>query len=381
MFVAFFLGAVFGSQGLVDLAERQEVGARRDVALKTAEVLDRVANAFSLNRPYDYANAELNGVEEVIDIDDLLAGGAATQDTDTSDGVGADPNTPAEPGGVSVLGTQQDNTTVTTAAPVVDREGVARPAGGPDDTVVAANPGDGSPGATTQNPTTPTSTTDPPTQASPAARGPVTADEPLRLWVGGDSISRDLGDGMARVAPVDLVDPTFDPQFSSGLSRPDFFDWSQRLAQLVSAEPPDAVAIMFGANDYQNVEHEGRVLDRGTPEWNDLYRSRVGEAMDILGTSEGTTVTWVSLPIMAPGKYRDGAIELMNTIYAEESQRRPWVNYVDVYGLFADANGNYASVIGGNEMRTGDGVHMSRAGSDRLARAAWANVAARWSIS
>ena len=47
------LSALLTSDKLLEIAERQEFGAARDRQVAIAEGLDRVANFWSLNRPYD----------------------------------------------------------------------------------------------------------------------------------------------------------------------------------------------------------------------------------------------------------------------------------------------------------------------------------------
>lgn len=207
----------------------------------------------------------------------------------------------------------------------------------------------------------------------------VSASAPLRLYVGGDSMTRELGEGMARVTPIDLVDPILDSRVSSGLSRPDFIDWPQELAQIVTDNPPDAMVVMFGANDYQSVEHEGQVLQAGSVEWLALYRTRVGLAMDIMKI-DGMTVTWVGQPVMRPGVFPVGAMESLNEIFRNEAAARWWVDYIDIASLFSDGNGTYAQFIDGIDMRQGDGIHLTIPGSDRMATAVWRSVADRWSI-
>ncbi len=55
-----------------------------------------------------------------------------------------------------------------------------------------------------------------------------------------------------------------DYHVSSGLSRPDFFDWPQRLVDEIVDFRPDAAAVLFGANDGQDVMYQGKVLKVGT---------------------------------------------------------------------------------------------------------------------
>lgn len=360
MFVAFGLAALLGSGSLVGLAERQDVGTTRDVALSTARAVDRVANFFALNRPVDWANRALHGETEEIDLAAVLASREATAGAATSPTPSPSRTPRPTPSSIADATAQIDGwAAAATPTP-------------------APTPTDG----VTPTPT-PTPTVSPPPAPTPTPEletlREVTEDEPLRLYVAGDSLSRDLGEGIARVAPVDLVEPVLDSRASSGLTRDDFFDWPQRITRRLLDDPPDAVVIMFGANDYQGIRTAGATHQAGSPEWVEEYSDRVGLTMDLLAV-EGLSVTWVGLPIMRPGVYRRNAIEQLNEIYRTEADERWWVDFVDVYQLFADEQGAYTEFIDGTDMRAADGVHLTHAGSDRIAEVAWEVIGKRWAI-
>jgi hypothetical protein len=64
----------------------------------------------------------------------------------------------------------------------------------------------------------------------------------------------------------------------------------------------------------------------------------------------------------------------VNAIYRSEAEKRKGIIYFDAWPLFTDGAGNYAAYLpDGNgaeeEVRAGDGIHLTREGSDRLARA------------
>ncbi|MYB25702.1 MAG: DUF459 domain-containing protein [Acidimicrobiia bacterium] len=204
------------------------------------------------------------------------------------------------------------------------------------------------------------------------------ADEPLLLYVGGDSISRDLGEGLARLTPADLVKIDLDPRPATGLSRPDFFDWSQHLAGTLTVNRPDVIVVLFGANDFQNVEHEGEVLDRFGNEWLDLYRKRVERIMTLL-SQPGTQTVWVGQPPVREPRL-SGGLERLNTVYAEAAARHPQVSYVDAWRLFSDPDDGYVDEIDGVRLRREDGVHLTVEGGNRLAEAVWDLIAPAWGL-
>lgn len=212
-------------------------------------------------------------------------------------------------------------------------------------------------------------------KASPSPGAAVftpTKDKKLALWVGGDSMAMTFGESLVAMADrTGVIDTALDYHVSSGLSRPDFFNWPKRLTAEMRGFQPDVVVFASGANDGQDVQHEGKLYYYGTKEWNDLYRERVAVAMNIAGGEQGRPVWWVGMPI-ARDPAQSEIYRNINKIYKEEAKKRPNVHYVDTYTMFADANGDYSDYLTGISgkkelMRQGDGIHWSRAGSDLVA--------------
>ena len=203
-------------------------------------------------------------------------------------------------------------------------------------------------------------------------------DRPLAMYVGGDSISRDLGEGLARVTPADLVGIDLDPRPATGLSRPDFFDWAQHLAGVLTESVPDVIVVLFGANDFQDVAYEGEILDRFGDEWLELYRRRVDRIMTLLSQPDTQTV-WVGQPPVRESRL-SGGLARMNAVYEEVAAEHPQVTYVDTWALFSNSEGDYADEIDGVRVRREDGVHLTIAGGNRLAEAVWGVVGAAWGL-
>ncbi len=200
----------------------------------------------------------------------------------------------------------------------------------------------------------------------------ITAKKPLRLYVAGDSMDQVFGSSLVNLGEATgLVKGKNDYHVSSGLSRPDFYDWPQRLIDQIVDFRPDAAAVLFGANDGQDVMVEGKVLKVGTKAWQEVYAQRVGEAMDLL-TKGGRRVYWVGNPIMRDFGYRQ-RIAMMNHIYQAEAAKRPGVAFVSTWATMANAKGSYAEYLpdaNGDQvlMRAPDGIHLTRAGGDRMAQ-------------
>jgi hypothetical protein len=175
-----------------------------------------------------------------------------------------------------------------------------------------------------------------------------------------------------------LVTPTLDFKVSSGLTRPDFFDWPKRLQDQVRKIRPDIVVVDFGGNDAQPIKTpDGKQYDVTDPQWLIEYSKRVGETMDFL-SQDGRKVIWVGTP-----NARDDAftqrLAVLRQAYQQEAAKRPNVALVDTWSMFQSPNGGYADFIVDDDgeaklMRQDDGFHLNLDGANKLARAIEAEI-------
>jgi len=224
-------------------------------------------------------------------------------------------------------------------------------------------------------------------------RAPLTADDPLRLWIGGDSLAGSLGPSLGDIAgATGVIQPYFDSRVSSGLTSPNFFDWPTHAEAEMERLDPEIAVFIIGANDYpatmQGVapttstasgssgssgssasDASGTVADDAEP-WNIDYAERV-EAMYTTLSKPGRTVIWVGPPSFK-NERENAAIQLISSVSKGVIDRHPDGVFVDDYTLFLDSNGKYADRLPdqrGNlvTVRTGDGVHFTPDGAERLA--------------
>ena len=214
---------------------------------------------------------------------------------------------------------------------------------------------------------------------------PVSYARPLKMYVAGDSMAQVFGSSLVNLAEkTNVIVGKLDYHVSTGLSRPDFFDWPQRLVDMIVEQKPDAAVMLFGANDAQDVTVDGKVLHVGSASWRQVYAQRVSQAMDIL-TKGGRRVYWVGNPIMRDPSYRS-RVSMMDHIYQDEARKHPGVTYIPTWSLFADKKGSYADYLRDASgdlvlMRAADGIHLTRAGGDRMAQAVLDVIEKDWKIS
>ena len=76
-------------------------------------------------------------------------------------------------------------------------------------------------------------------------------DDPLRLWIAGDSLAGSLGASLGEMtAETGVVAPVYDSRVSSGLANPSFFNWPKHATTELARLRPEAVAFIIGTNDY-----------------------------------------------------------------------------------------------------------------------------------
>jgi uncharacterized protein len=198
----------------------------------------------------------------------------------------------------------------------------------------------------------------------------------------GDSIGEDLAIGLGRALSgrKSFVLET-DARQSTGLARPDYFDWTYQIAVDIHDFEPDVVVAAFGANDAQAFLAKGHGVRFGTSEWKRLYRQRVGRVMAEVSAS-GRPLIWVGMPPMAT-TWRSQSMRTINGLFRAEAAKHPGVLYSDSWDLFAGPGGGYSAYLPGSSgeqhlVRTSDGVHLTAAGLDRLAGSIMRVMASLW---
>jgi hypothetical protein len=207
-------------------------------------------------------------------------------------------------------------------------------------------------------------------------RGPIrkpTAGDKLRVAVVGDSLATGLGIYLERVLKPSLVRVSRQGRISTGLARPDYFDWPQAISEIVDRFRPDLIVVMLGENDNQGLRTPGGHEETpvGTFEWPQAYEERVAAFME-LATSRGARVVWAGLPIVSD-RGRWAIVQRQNDVFERAADLIDDVAYLDTWEMFAAPDGGYTAYYrdGGTVrlVRESDGLHFNAAGYTILARA------------
>jgi hypothetical protein len=237
--------------------------------------------------------------------------------------------------------------------------------------------GTGSDGATAPSGAADASATTVPPATEPESTGPPTSADPAKVLILGDSDAGTFGPYLQTLLDgTGIIDTELDYKVSSGLARPDFFDWPAEITSMLGESSPDIVVATFGGNDAQGLSVASGEFIVGDPvaneaEWTAEYQARVGAVMDQLA-ADGRTLIWVGIPnddnpdVTARMAIQDQAAKAA-------AAERPDVIFVDTWKRFSGRDGNWAEFVidprdgQGKDVRADDGFHLNTTGAEILA--------------
>lgn len=219
----------------------------------------------------------------------------------------------------------------------------------------------------------------------PAVLPLISRRHPLRLLVTGDSLTEFMGpqlvDLAARHAPV--LGNT-DTHYGTGLVRPDFVDWSVVARQQVAQYHPQAVVVMMGGNDFQNmVVANGAILPASSPAWTREYQRRAEVVMRVWLAGGARRVYWLSMPPARSALWAHNIAQIDLALRRAVRQVGGGARYLNVLGPITN-HGAYADFVleHGQEVliREPDGLHLNEAGSQLVTNQVWARLQHDWHL-
>lgn len=222
-----------------------------------------------------------------------------------------------------------------------------------------------------------TAQTQPASQAEPSGKSEATPPpskpwgllQPDKVLIVGDSMVLE-GFGIAlqrRLTSFDGLSVVREGKYSTGLTRPDYFDWLGHLPEVLDQYQPDLLVVNMGANDPQDIVADGKRYHVGDEGWNAIYGERVNRFLSI-AAERGVTTFWVGLPIMGKGKY-SRKIEVINKLVADACARQRKARYFDTWTVLATEDGAYSSFLKNPQgqrvrVRAKDEIHLTEAGGE-----------------
>ncbi|MBI4816893.1 MAG: DUF459 domain-containing protein [Deltaproteobacteria bacterium] len=197
-----------------------------------------------------------------------------------------------------------------------------------------------------------------------------TATAPLALMVGDSMAMTDLGEAIEReVAHDGRVRFARFGKSGTGLTRPDLYDWTEKLPNELAAKRPHYLMVALGGNDGQALHFRGRArraIPWGDSAWLDEYRGRV-DAFLALVPAETRRVIWLEIPRRAPEKLEARAA-VIRELVREVAGRHARVSFLETGDIFGPRESGVAGVQvegfrGCHPLHQPDGVHFSAAGA------------------
>ncbi len=205
-----------------------------------------------------------------------------------------------------------------------------------------------------------------------------TAADPLRVLIVGDSLGLDMGAALQYdLAATGVVNAALDARESTGLTRPDYFNWPAELQSDLKTADPKVVVVMMGANDAQDFLGPPDV-PYTSPEWNILYAQRAAQFMHI-AASTGATVVWIGMPPMESPGLSAQMSDIDTLDQRAAARQKPPVHFLSTWTLLGTAQGGYTAFITNASgqvvnIRTPDGTHLTPGGSQVAAQLAMSEL-------
>jgi uncharacterized protein len=185
---------------------------------------------------------------------------------------------------------------------------------------------------------------------------------PLRvLFIGDSMIEGPIYVMFTRIIDSDKsIESSIKSRHSSGLSRPDYYNWQNEVEALFTKQKYDCVIVLLGTNDAQDLIVQGRTIPFNSKEWQSTYRSRTLSFISYLNDNV-PEVYWIGLPRMKKPVF-DSSMKIINDIHSNVCGNFKRVRYIPTNDLLGDKMGNYTDFITiGKQIdffRAADGIHL-----------------------
>src|SRR5207249_3470006 len=149
----------------------------------------------------------------------------------------------------------------------------------------------------------------------------ISHDQPLKLWIGGDSLAGSFGPALGQTAgATGVVDATIDYKVSSGLEDQGIRDWYEHAQETMASDDPEAIVFIIGTNDAPIVNtYDGN--GDGKPDWEAEYREKIDRMMKtFVGGKRHRTVFWLGPPTLGDSTL-DRGTEKLGPVMREEAAK------------------------------------------------------------
>ena len=183
------------------------------------------------------------------------------------------------------------------------------------------------------------------------------------MLIVGDSIGLDLGGPLqSDLAGTGVVNAALDARESTGLTRPDYFNWPAELTSDIAEVHPQVVVMMIGGNDAQDfpgppdVPYTRRSGTRSTPSgWTQFMQ---------IAASGGATVVWVGMPPYGEPVLNAQMQDLNAVVQQQAAATVPPVVFLSTDKTLGTPQGGYTAFVTNAagqviNVRAPDGTHLT----------------------
>lgn len=190
---------------------------------------------------------------------------------------------------------------------------------------------------------------------------------PYRVLVAGDSLSASLGPQMKRglegYAGLEIIPIG---KSSTGLCRPDFYNWPEVLEKNLQTYHPNLVFMWVGTNDDQNIHGMSNLGEPPySPAWKRAYMRKMLEIITICKRHRAKLV-FITPPVMPDGAFNNKLAEIDSVMLYVCGHYK--VEAIDGRKLLTDGQGKFVREMKLPDgttatVRTPDTVHITEAGN------------------
>jgi hypothetical protein len=221
----------------------------------------------------------------------------------------------------------------------------------------------------------------------PPLRPTFTSTRPLRVWIAGDSLAEVPGQALERVTDPAVHVVGVESRLSTGLARPDLYNWFSRIQEASAQLLPKVAVFSFGADDAHDFmagAPAGRsVGPLGSSSWSAEYRRRVDGVTRELSAKD-IYVVWLGLPIPDGSGFKKSFPIINRILESVAAAHRGTATFVDTWHVLDDAHGRYTPYLRVHGkltlMRLPDGVHYTAAAGDLIAQRVLAQLRAVYDV-
>ncbi len=190
---------------------------------------------------------------------------------------------------------------------------------------------------------------------------------PVRVLLAGDSLMASLGPQL-RKELSGYTNLTLFPigKSSSGLARPDFYDWPRVLEEHLRSDQPHIVVMWIGTNDSQRIYRMPQAGEPGSKSWLIAYYGKIAQIVNLSRRYHARFIL-MGPPAVAHSSRTDATLVIIND-FMRRICRRYSIPYIDTRAALCDSHGHFC--LQGRrasgervDIRTPDRVHITADGN------------------